>query len=372
MTTKTDDSIQIDENCSRTINCSSIFNNADFVKLDTKPECLMSNIAKILVDRDRICCFDPWSETLFIFNRKGHFVFNISKSGRGPGELISCRDFLIDRLNKQIEILDASGRRVFVYDYDGKLLKTIPAVNSPGFEKLSNDQYVAYSYNIAINNNEGPVDSDIALFMPGGKISKVYKRTRNVPSGSSLLTFTNLFKTLDGSIYLLPVYDYSLLRIDKSGTLLKVASLSFKRNLPSNFFKTTDKSSINQELRNGKYPYLFSNLLVDCKYVYFKYEIGKEINQVFWNQRNHNTISISKGKWNNDLTLLDVRWFSGVFENGMIQVVESTDLIETYQDKIKSKTPPQTTNSDIINSMEKLASSLKPEDNPVLVFYSYK
>lgn len=371
-TIKTDDTIRIDENCAQTVNYSTIFSKADFIKLETKPDCLIAHIAKILVDRNRICCFDPWSETLFVFDNDGHFVFKVSKSGRGPGELISCRDFIIDRKTKQIEVLDAYGRKVFTYDYDGNLLRTIPAVNSPGFEKLLDDQYVAYSYNLAINSDDGPVDSDIALFNAGGKISKVFTRTRNVPSGSSLLTFTNLCKTLDGSVYLLPVYDYALLRIDPSGDLLKVANLDFVRDLSLNFFKTTDKGSINQELRNNKYPYLFSNLLVDNKYVYFKYEIGKEINQVFWDQKTHNTISISKGKGNNDIALLDVSCFSGVFEKGMIQVMESTDFLEEYQDKTKSKSALQMANTESIIRMEKLANSLKPEDNPVLVFYYYR
>jgi hypothetical protein len=103
-----------------------------YLKLETRPECMLDQIMKVLVDNNLVFVHSHSNPAghLFIFSNSGKFIRQIGKQGRGPGEYSSVHDFTIDRENKKIYLIDSMGK-LFVYDYSGKCLKTEKIVSEP-------------------------------------------------------------------------------------------------------------------------------------------------------------------------------------------------------------------------------------------------
>jgi hypothetical protein len=99
----------------------SIFSEFNIIQLETKNECLISQILKVILYADRIYIIDKIGK-LFVFNINGRFLFEIGKKGRGPGEYIILRDFDIDK-DGNIYILDFL--KILKFDNDGTFKEKI-------------------------------------------------------------------------------------------------------------------------------------------------------------------------------------------------------------------------------------------------------
>lgn len=60
-----------------------------------------------------------------LFDRKGNFLRNIGKIGRGPGEYMSLYDMQLDEKNKRIFFMPWQTRYLYEYDFDGNFVKPI-------------------------------------------------------------------------------------------------------------------------------------------------------------------------------------------------------------------------------------------------------
>ena len=103
-----------------------------YIQLETKPECMVDRILKVLIDKDKLFVLSHSGPAchLFIFSETGKFIRQIGRQGRGPGEYSSVHDFTLDRENKKIYFIDSMGK-LFIYDYSGKCLKTEKNVSEP-------------------------------------------------------------------------------------------------------------------------------------------------------------------------------------------------------------------------------------------------
>ena len=70
----------------RPLKISEISNSIEYVKLETKNECLIEQI-KYLDISDKYIIIHDWNKCL-LFSRSGKFLKQIGKKGRGPGEYI--------------------------------------------------------------------------------------------------------------------------------------------------------------------------------------------------------------------------------------------------------------------------------------------
>lgn len=105
---------------------SDLASEVKYIKLETKPECMISDIDKVLTDKGNVFVSTYSQGTdrrLYLFSDDGKFVRQFGKQGRGPGEYSSITDFTIDKTNKIIYFIDSMGT-LFVYEYNGKLVRT--------------------------------------------------------------------------------------------------------------------------------------------------------------------------------------------------------------------------------------------------------
>ena len=105
--------IDVDKIESTIIDSVSI-KEVSYVLLETKPECLIGNIHKLMITDSMIYVFDKLdTKTIFCFDKDGKFIYKIDKIGKGPGEYLDVLDFDVDE--KEI---------VYVYDNARKKLIT--------------------------------------------------------------------------------------------------------------------------------------------------------------------------------------------------------------------------------------------------------
>jgi len=366
--------IRIHEKSNIKVTYSQIFKTVKLIKLETNPDCFISNIATLKVDDDRIFVFDVWLGIVFIFSQDGHFIDKIGRKGKGPGEMITPRGFTLDKLNKQIEILDASGKKMFIFDYNGNYIKTYNSVFVLGFEKLTNSSYIGYSYNGPFFGEGEHILSELAIFDSKGRISKEFKDIRTIPRSVSMITHSNLFLEKNGNAFIVPIFENSLFRVDQSQNIERICDFIFDTKIPAGIFKEpADVYSVIKEYSRKKCPYLINGLNVVNDNVNFTFTYNRQNYHTFWKLNTNNAITVETKNFNNDLALVESLGFRGTFSEGIVDVVEAIDFIDCYtkaieEDKELSVIQP----AGMKDTLSTLFKSTSPNDNPILIFYTYK
>jgi hypothetical protein len=100
---------------------SELASEVKYVKLETRPECLIPEVRKVMIDNDRIfvSTYALDDERLYMFTSDGKFIRQIGSLGRGPEEYLSMLDFTLDREMDILYFIDSFGK-LFVYDYNGE------------------------------------------------------------------------------------------------------------------------------------------------------------------------------------------------------------------------------------------------------------
>ncbi len=113
------DTISISGEIDNFFQMDSIISNITPIILETSPQCLIQKVSKIKFYKKKIFIQD-FKDNLFVFDLSGHFLKQIGKKGKGPGEYLSLRDFDIDSAGN-IFILDFL--KIIKFDTDGNFVK---------------------------------------------------------------------------------------------------------------------------------------------------------------------------------------------------------------------------------------------------------
>jgi len=141
-----------------------IIKRLEFIPLETNEKCLMGSIRKIELANNQIFITDRTNNKIFIFDILGKYLGSIGNPGKGPGELVSLKDFIIDESNNQVFILDNSQRKVLIFSLHDHSLKSEFKIEflANDFKQLDESKLVFYTkipqsmsginYSIAIMN----------------------------------------------------------------------------------------------------------------------------------------------------------------------------------------------------------------------------
>lgn len=124
-TKKNNDSINIDlELSTDSILYSQFAESIEYIELDMKDSCLISDIEKIYLDNDTFILLDTKHAGIFSFTKKGEYIHHIDYYGEGPSEFIDISAFCIDPILNQICIWDYGKQQIIKYDYKGEFSKS--------------------------------------------------------------------------------------------------------------------------------------------------------------------------------------------------------------------------------------------------------
>ncbi|MCX6226392.1 MAG: 6-bladed beta-propeller, partial [Bacteroidia bacterium] len=105
---------------------SDIAEDVEYVRMETKPECLFYTNYKMIVT-DKYIIAGAHSRPVLVFDRQGKFLRNIGSVGQGPGEFMRGSDLLFDPVKNILRVFDKSSGKLIAYTIDGKYIsETIP------------------------------------------------------------------------------------------------------------------------------------------------------------------------------------------------------------------------------------------------------
>lgn len=158
------------------VNVSDVFSSVDFIKLETPKESLLTYPADIQLVDDYLIIFDG-TRKIYVYTKDGKFVRQIGRFGRGPGEYIQLADMIVDKQNHLIEIYEDFTRRILVYDFNGKFIKTNNGfvASSIGKDNKGNYLYFSEYYGLHGKDVKEPLDTEVLLADAKGNTLSTFK-----------------------------------------------------------------------------------------------------------------------------------------------------------------------------------------------------
>lgn len=176
-----------DSDNKKNINASELFADVTYIPLDTDDTYLIGKVPNLYITDNYIFMGG------FLFDKEGHFITKLGKTGQGPEEFLFARDELFNEARKEYYALDNYRNYIHVYDINNHYLRSIPV---PAFRErfflLNKDQ-------LLIANKRGftsrePKDWEFSYMVIGvEKGDTLYKHTSI--SLNELKEMTNLYAT---------------------------------------------------------------------------------------------------------------------------------------------------------------------------------
>ncbi len=135
--------INIPVNKIEQVKMSDIISEFKVIKLEFTDQSMIGDIQKITVHNGLIYVLDTFgAKSLMVFDINGKFIRKIGSLGKGPGQYLLPKDFIIDTDNDEIEIID--NQKINIFLSNGKYLKDYKIdFASTDFEKLGDNYFLA-------------------------------------------------------------------------------------------------------------------------------------------------------------------------------------------------------------------------------------
>ncbi|MFA6126526.1 MAG: 6-bladed beta-propeller [Bacteroidales bacterium] len=126
------------------LNLSEIVDHIEYVQLETKPECLIG-FGEAVIAGSNIYVRNSRPASLLVFDKRGKFLRQISRQGKGPGEYINFAYFDVSPDNHYLAI-GGFGGGIKLYGTDG-VFKAEAELNAQflsGFRFLNSGKLITY------------------------------------------------------------------------------------------------------------------------------------------------------------------------------------------------------------------------------------
>jgi hypothetical protein len=105
--------------------------SVEVVILETSPECLIGDIKRVYLRKDKILVYDELTLSAFVFNRDGSFHAKIQATGAGPGEYShAVNDMVV--MDSTVGVLVPVLDKIMLYDFNGKYIRDVSLNGSWG------------------------------------------------------------------------------------------------------------------------------------------------------------------------------------------------------------------------------------------------
>jgi len=157
------------------IDLEQFIESVHYVTLQNHPESAFTDIDKLIVSGENIFMLDKRLEAVFCFDTTGRFRYRIQRVGRGPGEYKELDAMWVKPLEKELWLQSFWPPRIYVYDFDGRILRECK-VRWPGKDMVRLGDGLIAGYN-PTRSDDGidSLRSGIFLLSEDGKFKRQSK-----------------------------------------------------------------------------------------------------------------------------------------------------------------------------------------------------
>lgn len=255
-----------------------------FLKLTTADgEALIGRVNKIVRHNRYLYIHDAMdSKELFVYDLDGQFKFKLNKRGRGAGEYISIDDFIIDKKNGDIIVLDEDGRKIVTYDKDGEYVSSFSIKYNAPSMILHNDKFILDKGNYPTDGSDNYLS---VLDRNGNPEAELFPKRENMDN-FNVTPFTTLWEFQDTVRYF-PSVSNNVYSIIDSKVEIKY-HFDFGSLWPNEDFVNRVKDEkfplfIGKALTDEGYA-VYANYMESKSFVHVYFDCNKEFYMTFMNK----------------------------------------------------------------------------------------
>ncbi len=337
---------------------SEVADSLHYLPLASDPSHLIGNVDKLMCVDERFYILDrDAAKSLFVFGKDGRFLFQIKRTGQGPGEYVRPDDFTVDSYHdsRSIIILDTSQRKLLKYDQNGDYLEEIRLpFFAYSFAQVGPDSFVFYHNYVSLPGTNDNTSYNLTFV----KENKILKQLFPYEVRPNPLRFApqTVFSVTSGGVIFMPSLRDTVYRVNKT-QVNPLYSIDFgKTKLPKEFLlRRVPHAQLLKAISN--YSHFIENYSETENHVCFDFGYhGRRYSAFYSKKTNHVRAS----------ALLANDMDGGVFASPVaacgdefIGVLDPLELMDIYG-KRKHKISPA-----LVSVIKKLTDL----SNPVLVFY---
>ncbi len=333
-----------------------IIDSIYIVPLETTSESLVGAANKVFISDDTLYILDLMKgKCLKRFSMDGRYIDQIGALGNGPGEYIEPTDVFVD---DEVTILDQFQDKILVFDKKGnfKYEKHLPFI-ALQIGKLDSLNYLFRSSDSQNYHIDELLDynfwtTDTSFIIKGMGLFR--KKSEWIP-----LWNPDGMRYFDGRFYITDFFADTIWSVRPDGSFETMFVLNLGERFPKDAFR--GKTNV-RECNDSKDYYFFQSYLMGEDYVLIGISIGGRMKDIFFSRRTNRSICVFDMLLDSEGSKL--RSILGspatVKGNTFVCLKDCHILLDNPNfDKMK-----YTIGGDFSN--------IKPDDNPVLIFYKMK
>ncbi len=279
------------------ISFDDLVKSRERIVLEQQKDSYLSDIQNVFLFDGEFYILDGKRGVVLVFDSVGNYARQVGRKGRGPGELAISSDFVLDRHNGLVKILDSQQSKLFTYSTRGNYVAEKGLSGKyAAFYKFDQDVFL---YEREISSFVNYAFGDFTLHDPGDKYLMAYGGTDGKKKffpindqrmlDGALRYNRNCFSSFNKGVLFWQLFDNSIYYIAKDKLVEKYAVDFMSRNIPDDIMEQPFHTRLQLMMSPGnyeKYRGLINNVIGHKDLIIFSYQSPSGIIFIAWDIEN--------------------------------------------------------------------------------------
>ncbi len=158
---------------------SSFVKEIEMISLEFTDESILSEIKKIVISDDYVFVMEKSNQKgIYVFNRKGNFLYRIGTRGQGPKEFIDLSDFSLNEEEKLVYLYDLQRKKILTFSFQNQFVGEVQMNYFADKFEYQNGLFYLYRENPSFGD---PLYSLVVKDKNGKTVGKYYPSLNDSP-----------------------------------------------------------------------------------------------------------------------------------------------------------------------------------------------